>query len=166
MPSGWPCRASSCHPTFLQSRRRKYWFRFDKPDKPDKPDHSVVDYFASCVDTDDCRSRCLNEYTAFEAERQKIAVSYPRWSLGLLTAIDVPLESLLFSLDKGRHKPPFMNLDAVEMPSLSCRVCVARPSRVREQSMSAACWRAAWHTIACPSTSGSMSSSGQAWRPA
>ena len=81
--------------------------------------------WAGSAGVDDCRSRCLDEYTAFEAEKRKIAAEYSDWSLGMLDTIPVPLESLFFALDdveKGRHRPPFMILDAVEMPSPSTHV--------------------------------------------
>jgi len=84
-----------------------------------------VDYFSSCVDTDDCLGRCYDEFTAFEQERLERETGGA--TLGLDATLDVPLESLLFSLDdieKGRHKPPFQILDAVELPRQACHaVC-------------------------------------------
>ena len=84
-----------------------------------------VDYFSSCVDTDDCLGRCYDEFTAFEQERQEMETGGA--ALGLDATLDVPLESLLFSLDdieQGRHKPPFQILDAVELPREPCHaVC-------------------------------------------
>jgi hypothetical protein len=84
-----------------------------------------VDYFASCVDTDDCAVRCLDEYSAFAKERQAREQEMPLATLGFETTLEVPLESLLFSIDdveQGRHKPPFQILDAVELPRRACDV--------------------------------------------
>jgi hypothetical protein len=85
-----------------------------------------VDYFSSCVLTDDCAGRCYDEFAAFEEERAAREGAFVQGEqLGVDTQLDVPLESLLFSLDdieKGRHKPPFQILDAVEIPAEACAV--------------------------------------------
>lgn len=89
-----------------------------------------VDYFSSCVETDDCAVRCLDEYTAFQEERRARQDELPPNDfLGMSTSVDVPLESLLFSIDdiqQGRHKPPFQILDAAEMPPEACGVVCSR----------------------------------------
>ncbi len=84
-----------------------------------------VDYFASCVDTDDCAVRCLDEYSAFEQERRAQQQELPLESLGFETALEIPLESLLFSIEdveQGRHQPPVQILDAVELRRDACSV--------------------------------------------
>ena len=82
-----------------------------------------VDYFASCVHTDDCAGRCYDEFTAFEQER--LEQEADGTSVGFSSELTLPLESLIFSLDsieQGTHRPPFNILDAVEIPSRPCRV--------------------------------------------
>ena len=70
--------------------------------------------------------RCYDEFAAFEEERAAREGAFVQGEqLGVDTQLDVPLESLLFSLDdieKGRHKPPFQILDAVEIPAEACAV--------------------------------------------
>lgn len=88
-----------------------------------------VDYFATCVETDDCVGRCLDEYTAFQQERTARQSELPTGFLGLTTDVEIPLESLLFSIDdiqQGRHKPPFQILDATEIPPEACNVVCSR----------------------------------------
>jgi hypothetical protein len=76
--------------------------------------------------TDDCAGRCYDEFAAFEEERAAREGAFIAGEqLGVDAQLDVPLESLLFSLDdieKGRHKPPFQILDAVEIPAEACAV--------------------------------------------
>jgi hypothetical protein len=85
-----------------------------------------VDYFSACVDTEDCRVRCLEEYNAFDAAKHLVVAAGVE--LGFSTDIPVTLESMFFSSDdieQGRNKPPFMILDVVELPVSSCSVVCA-----------------------------------------
>ena len=98
-----------------------------------------VDYFSSCALTDDCRGRCYDEFAAFEEERAAHELlgsdGAQGEQLGVDTKLTVPLESLLFSLDdieKGRHKPPFQILDAVEIPGAACAVVCGQVSQAAE----------------------------------
>ena len=85
-----------------------------------------VDYFSACVDTDDCKVRCLEEYAAFDDAKQKVLMRGV--TLGLSTSIPVTLESQLFSaedIENGRNLPPFLIQDVVELPRSSCSVVCA-----------------------------------------
>ena len=85
-----------------------------------------VDYFTSCIDTEDCRARCLDEMESFEESKARLRSYRP----GLVSTLAVPLESMLFSIDdieKGLNRPPFLVLDAVELPRPAClEVCTRR----------------------------------------
>jgi hypothetical protein len=85
-----------------------------------------VDYFSACTDTDDCRVRCKEEYDAFDEAKNKIIAA--GIELGFETEIAVSVESMFFSnddIEQGRHKPPFMMQDIVELPMSSCSVVCA-----------------------------------------
>jgi hypothetical protein len=80
-----------------------------------------VDYFSACVDTEDCRVKCLEEYAAFDSAKQ--FEESRGVELGLQTDVRVDLESMLFSaqdIEDGKNKPPFMILDVTEIPRRSC----------------------------------------------
>jgi hypothetical protein len=85
-----------------------------------------VDYFSACVDTDDCKVRCLEEYDAFDTAKHRVVAAGIQ--LGFATDIPVTLESMFFSSDdieQGRNKPPFMIQDVVELSMASCSVVCA-----------------------------------------
>ena len=90
-----------------------------------------VDYFSSCVDTQDCKIRCFEEYTAFEDAKRKVLDA--GIDVGFKTEIAVIMESMLFSSDDieaGRHKPPFLMQELIELPTASCvTVCAGKVSR-------------------------------------
>ena len=84
-----------------------------------------VDYFSACVDTADCRIRCLEEFEAFDAAKSQIIASGVQ--LGFKAEIPVTLESMFFSredVEVGRHKPPFLMMHIVDVNKAACRfVC-------------------------------------------
>ena len=69
----------------------------------------------------DCRTRCLDEYTAFD--EAKLQLQTAGTQLGLRREMEVPIQSLLFRADdieQERHRPPFLIQDAMELSALSC----------------------------------------------
>jgi hypothetical protein len=92
-----------------------------------------VDYFSACVDTQDCKIRCLEEYTAFDDAKHRLLDA--GHDIGLTFEIDVNLESMLFSLDdieQGRHKPPFLMQELMELPTSSCENVCNSPGKVHK----------------------------------
>jgi hypothetical protein len=84
-----------------------------------------VDYFSSCVDTEDCGVKCMEEFSEFN--RAKALEESKGIDLGMQTDITVDMESMLFSardIEDGKNKPPFMILDMTQIPQKSCaQVC-------------------------------------------
>ena len=79
-----------------------------------------ADYFMPCMHTEDCRIRCLDTYTAFDAALARLDVK-PTFS----KTIAVDIESKFFSSDdieNNRHLPPF---DIIGISELPFHVCAA-----------------------------------------
>ena len=80
-----------------------------------------VDYFMHCTKTQDCKSRCLSEYSAFE--ESKLSLQTAGVTLGFNERISVPIQSALFDLrdvDNTDNDPPFKILDMLELPPAAC----------------------------------------------
>lgn len=83
-----------------------------------------IDYFMHCSDTEDCRTRCFDEFSAFEAENRSLA---GRGGVrpAIREEVIVPVESMLFSVEDladGLAVPPFNVQDAAELSPDSCAV--------------------------------------------
>ena len=82
-----------------------------------------ADYFMPCMHTGDCRIKCLDTYTAFDAALARLTVK-PVKSVTLA----VPIESKFFSnddIENNRHLPPFEIIGVSELPHHVCseRIC-------------------------------------------
>lgn len=80
-----------------------------------------VDYFSHCMHTNDCRVRCFDEILAFEQLRDQIPANFQT----VQRDIDIPLESMLFSLEdieKGRNQAPFLLKEVSELATDACAV--------------------------------------------
>jgi hypothetical protein len=94
-----------------------------------------IDYFMHCADTADCRTRCLYEFSAFEAANMSLA-GLGGERPGIEETIPVPVESMLFGVDdisEGRAAPPFDVLDAAELsPEWCAVVCGAQTAKLQQ----------------------------------
>lgn len=85
-----------------------------------------VDYFMHCSDTADCRTRCFEEFRAFEAANASL-LARGGARPGIREEVALPVESMLFSVEDladGRAAPPFEVQDAAELPASACaEVC-------------------------------------------
>ena len=81
-----------------------------------------ANYFMPCINTPDCRIRCLDVFNAFE-EALQATVQEPVF----VSRLDVNVESKYFSLDdieNQRHLPPFEIIGIAELYPAACRtVC-------------------------------------------
>jgi hypothetical protein len=99
-----------------------------------------VDYFTACADTDDCRIKCLEQFSAFEAAKaEEVSRNI---DLGFQTTIAMELESLLFSakdIEEGKNRPPFQISDMTEISRQSCAtVCGGTHSKLRNRCLALA----------------------------
>ena len=94
-----------------------------------------IDYFMHCSDTADCRTRCFEEFRAFEAANASL-LTHGQTAPGIEETVTIPVESMLFSLEDvadGRAAPPFRIHDAAELsPSTCAVVCSASPEGARQ----------------------------------
>jgi len=82
-----------------------------------------TDYFFACGSTQMCRTRCLDEFSAFEAERDLIAGSGK--DLTFTSQSLVTFESMFFSQDdilNGRNRAPFETMALIELSGCK-RIC-------------------------------------------
>lgn len=82
-----------------------------------------TDYFFVCGTTQVCRSRCLDEFQAFESERDLIAGSGK--DLTFTSQAPVTFESMFFSQDdilKGKNRAPFEVMALIELNGCN-RLC-------------------------------------------
>ena len=99
-----------------------------------------VDYFTACADTDDCRIKCLEQFSAFEvAKAEEVSRNI---DLGFQTTIAMDLESLLFStkdIEEGKNRPPFQISDMTEISQTSCvTVCGGTQTKLRNRCLALA----------------------------
>lgn len=83
-----------------------------------------IDYFMHCSETADCRTRCYEDFSAFDAANRSLA-GRASLRLGVAEELRLPVESLLFGVgdvDEGRAAPPFEVQDAAELPPAACAV--------------------------------------------
>jgi hypothetical protein len=83
-----------------------------------------IDYFMHCSDTEDCRTRCYDDFSAFEAANRSLAARGGARP-GVAEEVVLPVESLLFGVDdvaEGRAAPPFEVQDAAELSPAACAV--------------------------------------------
>ena len=85
-----------------------------------------VDYFMGCMETVDCRSRCLDPMRAFEASLNAYRASKGEHR-GLLRPVDIKTNSLYFSSQdefEGKHLAPFAVYSVMLMqPDVCAHVC-------------------------------------------
>jgi len=77
-----------------------------------------ADYFMPCINTADCRIRCLDVFNAFD-EALQATVQEPAF----VSRLDVNVESKYFSLDdieNQRHLPPFEIIEIAELYPAAC----------------------------------------------
>ena len=88
-----------------------------------------VDYFMGCMDTTDCRSRCLDPMRAFEASLNAYRASKGEHP-GLLRPVDINTNSLYFSSQDefdGKHLAPFAVYSVLLMqPDVFAYLCPKR----------------------------------------
>ena len=89
-----------------------------------------IDYFMHCSDTADCRTRCFEEFRAFEAANVSL-LTRGQEAPGIRETVVLPVESMLFSLEDvadGRAAPPFQIHDAAELSPATCAVVCDAPA--------------------------------------
>ena len=89
-----------------------------------------IDYFMHCSDTADCRTRCFEEFRAFEAANVSL-LTRGQEAPGIRETVVLPVESMLFSLEDvadGRAAPPFKIHDAAELSPATCAVVCGAPA--------------------------------------
>jgi hypothetical protein len=92
-----------------------------------------IDYFMHCSDTADCRTRCFEEFRAFDAANRSVALGPVR--PGVSEEVVLPVESLLFGvqdLAEGRAAPPFAVQDAAELAPGACAAVCGGPGAADE----------------------------------
>jgi hypothetical protein len=91
-----------------------------------------VDYFMGCMETFDCRARCLDTMQSFD-EAKTTYSSYSSIPLAYINTSDIDTESRYFSyadMELGKHLAPFAVYAVVQLPDSACvNVCPTQQAR-------------------------------------
>ncbi len=91
-----------------------------------------VDYFMGCMQTFECRARCLDSMQAFD-DSLRAYTAYSPAPLAYVSTADVETESRFFSyadMEAGRHLAPFAVFVVVQLPPSVClSVCPTQQAR-------------------------------------
>ena len=91
-----------------------------------------VDYFMGCMETFDCRARCLDTMNAFD-EALGAYTEYSTTPLAYIASSSIETESRYFSytdMELGHHLAPFAIYAVVQLPDGVCKlVCATQQAR-------------------------------------